>query len=288
MFRKLFLFGLICIITLNGVWASSYSAEFIQEESKVLVREHYTLDNNSMVSLVLPVDAFSISSNSVYTLEGNVLNVTGKDIVISYITEKVIDISKSDYFFTHKIIFPVKVNSSIVKLDLKEGFVVDKEDIYPKGASVETDGHSIIIEWNLGQMDKGDNVALFVKFNDARSSSLFWYVFPIVISSIIIIVGIGFVIFLIRKNEARVLKLRKKVKMKEETEEDYISYLMESEKSVVKELQKSERKEAWQKQLQIATGFSKAKMSRVVRNLESRGIVEKIPMGNTNKVKLKK
>jgi uncharacterized membrane protein len=43
----------------------------------------------------------------------------------------------------------------------------------------------------------------------------------------------------------------------------------------------------WQKQIQNSTGFSKAKVSRLVRNLESRGLVKKIPFGNTNKIRLR-
>jgi len=42
----------------------------------------------------------------------------------------------------------------------------------------------------------------------------------------------------------------------------------------------------WQKQLQLKTGFSKAKLSRVIRNLESRSLVKKIPFGNANKIRL--
>jgi uncharacterized membrane protein len=60
---------------------------------------------------------------------------------------------------------------------------------------------------------------------------------------------------------------------------------MESEQKVVDFLRT--KGEAWQKQIQLSTGFSKAKVSRVVRNLEARGVVSKTPYGNTNKVALK-
>jgi len=63
-------------------------------------------------------------------------------------------------------------------------------------------------------------------------------------------------------------------------------HLIESEKKVIEELKKADRNEMWQKQIQTSTGFSKAKLSRVIRNLEARKLVRKIPMGNTNKISL--
>ena len=64
-------------------------------------------------------------------------------------------------------------------------------------------------------------------------------------------------------------------------------HLIESEKAVIAELKNADKKELWQKQLQLKTEFSKAKLSRVIRNLEARNIIQKTPYGNTNKIKLK-
>jgi uncharacterized membrane protein len=64
-------------------------------------------------------------------------------------------------------------------------------------------------------------------------------------------------------------------------------HLIESEKKVIDELKKSENNEIWQKQLLTKTEFSKAKLSRIIKNLEKRDLVRKVPIGNTNKVVLK-
>jgi len=81
-----------------------------------------------------------------------------------------------------------------------------------------------------------------------------------------------------------VKKIKHKPSKKEEQEYDY---LLDTEKKIIEELKKADRNELWQKQIQNSTGFSKAKLSRLIRNLESRNLIVKIPFGNTNKIKLK-
>ena len=87
-----------------------------------------------------------------------------------------------------------------------------------------------------------------------------------------------------KKNKKK--KIEKNIsEEKEKTSEKY-GYLLDTEKKVIEELKKADKNELWQKQIQIATGFSKAKLSRLIRNIEARGLIKKIPMGNTNKIKL--
>jgi uncharacterized membrane protein len=62
--------------------------------------------------------------------------------------------------------------------------------------------------------------------------------------------------------------------------------LIDKEQQVVDFLKQNG--EVWQKQIQQATSFSKAKVSRILRNLEERGVVTKTIYGNTNKISLKK
>lgn len=60
-------------------------------------------------------------------------------------------------------------------------------------------------------------------------------------------------------------------------------HLIESEKAVVDALE-ANLGVLKQKEIQKITSFSKAKLSRVLKNLEQRGIIEKKPLGNTYKV----
>ena len=109
------------------------------------------------------------------------------------------------------------------------------------------------------------------------------------LANILLVVLLIFILLLffyfkkkVKQKRAKILK--KKTKSKIERIEEH---LMESEKKVIDELRNADKKELWQKQLQLKTEFSKAKLSRVIRDLEARNIIQKIPFGNTNKIKLK-
>ena len=82
------------------------------------------------------------------------------------------------------------------------------------------------------------------------------------------------------------IKLKPKQIKEKSTEKDITKNLFEEEKKIVEVL--LENKEGiWQKQLQLKTGLTKVKLSRKIRNLEEKGVLEKIPYGNTNKIRLK-
>ena len=63
--------------------------------------------------------------------------------------------------------------------------------------------------------------------------------------------------------------------------------LVESERAIVDVL-KQHKKPIKQKELQRRTGFSKARLSRMLNNLEERGVINKIPWGRTNLIELKR
>ena len=65
------------------------------------------------------------------------------------------------------------------------------------------------------------------------------------------------------------------------------SMILPDEKIVIKELEKSNG-ELTQSELVRKTGFSKVKVHRIVRRLESLGIIKKLPYGITNKIRLEK
>jgi predicted transcriptional regulator len=63
--------------------------------------------------------------------------------------------------------------------------------------------------------------------------------------------------------------------------------LIESEQVIVDVL-KQQKKSIKQKELQRKTGFSKARLSRILNNLEERGVISKTPWGRTNLIELKR
>ena len=261
--------SILVLILLGFASANSYNARFSQVETKTLVEMQINLDNESAVFIPIPKDAAGISCSAPYEILGSQIYTSGKNIELSYTTSSYIEKTNGKYYFVNNFAFPINSGSGKIKLILDQGFVVNQEDIFPPASEINSDGKRIIIIWNYNNKTSGDNIPLFVTF---ASSKYDW-------NYILIILVIIFAFALIVWGVYYFIKFKKK-------KGNYEDYLIDAEKKAIEELKKSDRNEMWQKQLQLKTGFSKAKLSRVIRNLESRSLVKKIPFGNTNKIRI--
>ena len=248
------------------------------------------------ISIQLPRDARAISvkdtgkNSEFYILEQNnekVLIATIKPdsvIEISYTTNSFLDTGKKSYFTTEfKAMHNIKNLTFQVILpeavSLADKFALS---VFPSSnARTETDGQRISVVWQYFDVKKDANIPVFVIFKE--ESSALWGILAI---AIIILVA-GFVMHLFFKKEKKKIQKRNVKTGKAGKSSGIEHYLIDSERAVINALKKSGRNESWQKQLQMQTGFSKAKLSRVIRNLESRSLIKKIPFGNTNKIVLR-
>ena len=260
----------IALSLVNTVQASIYNIDINQVGGNLLVKYTISSDNENTIKINIPSDVTSFSSKQSYSIENDIVTITGKDIELSYSTTDALQKSDDGYYLVDNIKFNSDFDSATVKLVLDTGYFLDNEHIYPKPSKIETDGRQITVIWELKDIKKGSDVPIFLTiFSSSASSSLLIWILILVV---LIVVGYFLYKFYLKKGKKT---------------GDIERYLMESEKSILNELKKADRGELWQKQLQLKTNFSKAKLSRIVRNLESRNLIEKIPFGNTNKVRLK-
>ena len=272
-FLALFI-SIMFILLVSSVAASSYNIELNQIDSKLLVKHIISLDSEQEISIALPSDAYSLSSDNLYTINENILTMTGKNLKVSYLTLSALEKVSDGYYLIDKIKFNFSVDNVAIKLILSEGNFVDIKKIFPEPSSIITDGKQISLIWNLNNVKQGTDLPIVAGIK-AKSSSLSWLFLILVV---LIALSALYLIY---------DKLIKGKVAKKEEKSPIESHLIESEKAVLSALKGADRGEMWQKQLQISTGFSKAKLSRVIRNLESRNLIDKIPFGNTNKVRLK-
>ncbi len=252
--KIIFVLMLVLIFAVNGVIAENYTLEFNQIGDKVVIKE------------VFP------NNETDFYLDNEIIIGTGE-----YLS------------FLKKISFSSNYSQVKIKINLDEGIVVNEEKIFPKGYYFESDGQMISINWELKNVKKEDTFAIFVELKDLTKSPVYF-----ILGIILLGITLFFLLFLLMKkkfNRKQFPEIKKEGKNEElisekENDEKY-DYLLDTEKKVIEELKKAERNELWQKQIQNLTGFSKAKVSRLVRNLESRGLVKKIIFGNTNKIRLK-
>lgn len=268
---------LVCIIFLflivltSGVFSSAslYNIEINQVGERMLVKHSALLDEEGIISFNLPADAYSISSRQEYSLDKDIITIKSNQAEISYLTEEALQKSGEGFYFVEKIKFNFDVDVVILKFTLDTGHFLDKEMTFPPVSSMETDGRQISAIWRLNDIKKGDDLPIFLQIGYSESADF----------SLLVLIGIIFI--------AIAIYLFYHFYQKKSKKEDIDRHLMESEKMIIQELKKADRGELWQKRLQLNTNFSKAKISRLIRNLEQRNLIEKIPFGNTNKVRLK-
>ena len=204
----------------------------------------------------------------------------------SYVDSGIIEKSGSSYYFIKRLVFPRSFDNAEITINLDTGVIVSDMGAFPASYKTQSDGQIISLVWNLENVKENQTMAIFANLENTKYSYV-WIYWALGIAAVTAIIFFDYKKFG-RKEKARVIRAKTRAKKPEkEKYDEKLEYLLDTEKKVIELLKKADRNELWQKQIQDSTGFSKAKVSRLVRNLESRGLVAKIPFGNTNKVRLK-
>jgi len=160
-----------------------------------------------------------------------------------------------------------------VKLPVGMAMIDDKNlPISPSGIDVGSDGRRIVLKWNFKSQKPGDIIPVRVYYEKLGF-------IPGIIKNfgwLLLVAGITIfgIIFLYSK------KYLKRTEM-------VLSILNEQEKILVNII-KNSKKNIDQRKLVAISGFSKAKVSRIVKSLEERGVILVQRLGRKNKIKLKK
>lgn len=205
------------------------------------------------------------------------LNLTQdkRTVQIYYETNDFVKTSNNRYFFDSDF----SINENITKLSMTikipEGSVLVEDNIpnrlsFPQFATTVSDGRRIIVLWSMDNVPQTTELRFQVLYEKASQSAFlsFW---PYIIIGVVIIAGAVYFVF----------------RYSRRTEKLVLSVLDEYERKVV-DIINSAGGEANQKKIVQETNLSKAKVSRVVKSLVDRGVVEIERIGRTNKVKLLK
>ena len=285
--------------------ANQYDISISQIQDKLVYKEKIMLNNQKEVSLFLPDEASGISASTTYQQKGNERIFNAKEFEISYITKE-LNKAGNELYFVKKIEAPFDSNISL-KLILDSGYIIDKSDIYPTG-EITTDGEHIIITWNFQNKKQYESIPIFLTIKNTTPPYLkyiLWITLMIGILAILVYI-LPKITSKFKKSEKPKVIIKKIVKVIEREKKtqnqgegkasgnrvgalsiELEKHLLDEERKMLEELRKADRNEMWQKQLQTNLNLSKAKTSRLIRNLETRQLITKIPFGNTNKIILK-
>jgi len=181
------------------------------------------------------------------------------------------------FYFDADFSIGKNVESFFASVKLPEGFALVGEEIkgrlsFPESATILSDGRRHIIAWKLLNVSKDQSLRLQILYERIQAQSRFseWFfysgIFLLILVSIIIFVYVKF----LRKPEKIIL-----------------SVLDEFERKVMDAIQQAGGITTQKKVVQ-ATNLSKAKVSRVVKSLVERGLIEVEKLGRTNKLKIVK
>jgi uncharacterized membrane protein len=283
-------------VSAEEVSVASHTVDMFIGYNKVFVDSSIILKSKQTanISIELPYDARQITDNadsvaSPNSLEDNILTFHLKDgekIDYSYITSEFID---GDSFV---VSFSAPFNISLLRmtLSLPEKAVLDKpirrgsttgSSIYPAPKRMETDGQEITAVWEFKDVKKGDEIALYAKYKKPLR-----YLVPLllIVSGIFIFI-LGTAYVLSRKSSAKSNKASVRIN-DSKPHKGIEQHLKEDEEQVINVLKLKEGS-CEQGTLRIATGFSKAKLSGLLKELEERKVIIKEKRGKKNRVFLK-
>jgi hypothetical protein len=116
-----------------------------------------------------------------------------------------------------------------------------------------------VFVWKINNADSFEGTLVAESIGDYRDGVL----------GVLILIGLGMLFYFYKRRKKEVLPK-----------------FIEVEQKIVDTL-KLQKKPIKQKDLQKIVGFSKARLSRILNNLEKRGVVNKIPWGRTKLIELK-
>ncbi len=167
---------------------------------------------------------------------------------------------------TEEISINVKIPNGMALMDN------DNYPLSPSDAKIGSDGRRIIVSWNFENMEKGDVIPIRVYYESMEAGLIGnlnekWFV-VLILAVIITAVIVN-----------RLLSKRSQL---------VLSVLNENEKMIVDLIKDQHTDKVDQRKLVELSGFSKAKVSRIIQSLEERGLVEREKTGRKNRVCLRK
>jgi len=164
-----------------------------------------------------------------------------------------------------------------MKVKLPDGVFIAEEDqvplpISPSGAEKGIEGRRSTASWVFRNKDAGDIIPIRIYYEGLLTTSIESFIYRWLFVFVLIFIV---VIFFVYRSMSRKSEL-------------ILSVLNEAERIVVGIIKKQGKDKVDQRKIVAQSGFSKAKVSRIVQSLESRGVVSVKRVGRKNRISLRK
>ena len=287
-FVKILLLILVALFVIKTSYADididtyNYDFKIIAQKVNVENKIMFEKDSTGIFKFDIPADATSVrllkdNEEISYSKEINIED--NKELKLTYVTKEFLE--GSNFLITIKAEY--NIDNLNIKLKLPEGATLTKPikdeslqggSAYPIPSKLSSDGQSLILEWGRTNFRENDELSILVIFDEGRSLLLI-----IVLIAVILALAIFVVIFISKYKPNKTKKIKRLKESKRELKED--------EQQIIRILHMREG-QCEQGTLRVLTDFSKAKLSRILSELEERKIILKEKRGKKNLVFLKK
>ncbi len=227
-------------------------------------------------------------SASVISCDLENITRTTRSLSFNYTTNgfvKQLEKNKWLYRFDYQSSVPVTTLSITVKLPEGKG-LINREDAQtaagllpyaPADGETHTDGRRILIDWARNNFTAGDLLSISVVYENVQNLP-FSNLLPLFLVLIFILIGISTYLYL-KKN---------KIIIKTEDNLDSVLLILTPDERNIIDCLLAENGEKMQRKIVNETNFSKAKVSRLIKDLKGRGIIGVEEKGRTNRIFLLK
>jgi len=164
-----------------------------------------------------------------------------------------------------------------IKIKLPGSVFIAEEDqvplpISPSGAERGIEGRRITTSWGFSNKDAGDLIPIRIYYEGLAAGPIETFIYRWLFVFILIFVVAIFFIYRSTSKKSELI----------------LSVLNEAERMIVDIIRKEGKDKVDQRKIVAQSGFSKAKVSRIIQSLEGRGVVSVEKLGRKNRISLRK
>lgn len=207
------------------------------------------------------------------------------ELTIRYARDDLVRIRGNELEFTSELAASEEIKKLRMSVKIPQGYSISNKfsqnnsgfvEIIKPAAQIKTDSDSVFVQWDTNDVKAGEKMRFSLLLERIRPQRH-------IIEKSVINEGIVFILLILGIGIGYIASNYVHKKHVAQEQEHILSVLDENEQIVIRELINSENP-LTQRELRRITGFSKAKLSRIISNLAERNIIEKHHKGKTNEI----
>ncbi len=227
-----------------------------------------------------PVDCKVIDREETSDIFCDIAGMTRENnlLELSFDIRNAVEKKGDRYKFSANYGVSLPIERAVTTIKLPANSILAEEVInqsyFPRDGKTLTDGRYIMVYWERENLTPGDDLQFLVEYAAPGTREPLYNYIIVFLTLIVIIIMIGMAVYLRRGAKRKSMDV-------------VTSVLNDDERNIVNILNEHEGK-CFQKVLVRESGFSKAKVSRLVKNLKGRGVIDVEPVsGRENRILLR-